>query len=332
MKLLIIYQILHFKITMEKNYLLVYKNNYQLEKRNYSLFIKDLILEHKEYKVPFKEVYGVIKDYNKSFSKNHIIFSEDWKELTEIFRYRSDYIEEESDMEIINGLMFSAYQNLITNKTKYSYEKYILELSKYYAHYEITNIFESNNNLNRLMYALNDFSECNFEGYEREEFSKLLIKYRALKDGVPINKGFDILSKKGIKNFCPENESYRNIFESENFYDFLIKKYYIDDENTTFLQFQDVFIKDFNSNESIVQFECTTKKASVFLKEMQIRFIDDLSFINIQYSQKFKSSLGNPLKRSNISQAFTKSSKELKDRVNNDLDSFLSKMSLAGKN
>lgn len=65
---------------------------------------------------------------------------------------------------------------------------------------------------------------------------------------------------------------------------------------------------------------------------MQIRFIDDLSFINIEYSQKFKSSLGNPLKRSNISEAFTKSSKELKDLVKNDLDSFLSKKSLAGNN
>jgi hypothetical protein len=317
---------------MEKDYLVVYNNNYELEKRNYSLFIKDLIIDQKEYKTPFNIVYQIIQDYHKLFSENHIIYNEVWNELTEIFRYRSKYIEEESDMEIINGLMFSAYQNLITNKTKYSYENYILELSKYYAQYEVTKIFESNNHLTRLMYAVNDFSECNFEGHEKDELSKLLLKYKSLKDGVPINEGFDILSKKGINNFCTENESYKNLFESENFYDFLIMKNYIDYENTTFLQFQDVFIKDFNSNESIVQFECTTKKASVFLKEMQIRFIDDLSFINIEYSQKFKSSLGNLLKRSNISEAFTKSSKELKDRVNNDLDSFLSKKSLAGKN
>lgn len=181
---------------MEKDYILVYNNNYQLEKRNYSLFIKELIIEQKKYKAPFKEVYAIIQDYNKYFSKNHIIYSEKWNELTEIFRYRSNYIEEESDMEIINGLMFSAYQNLISNKTKYSYENYILELSKYYAQYEVTKIFESNNNLTRLMYAVNNFSECNFEGYKKDELSKLLLKYQSMKDGVPINKGFDILSKK----------------------------------------------------------------------------------------------------------------------------------------
>lgn len=310
---------------MEKDYLALYNTNYNLEKRNYSLFIKDLIIDQKEYKNPFNNVYLIIQEYNKFFSENHLINSEIWSEITNIFRYRNQYIEEESDMEIINGFMYSAYLKLTKNVAKNTYEKYILELSKYYAHYEITTIFESNYSLNRLMYEVNDFSECNFEGYERDEFSKLLIKYRALKDGVPINLGFDILLKKGIKNFKPEKESHKNIFESEEFYNYLVVRNYIDFENTTFLQFQDVFIKDFNSNESIVQFECKTKKASVFLKELQLRFNNDLSFINIDYSQKFKSSLGNLLKRSNISEAFTKSSKELKDNVKSDLDYFFIK-------
>jgi hypothetical protein len=307
---------------MEKDYLVVYNNNYKLEKRKYSLFIKDLIMGEKEYKTSFNIIHQIIQDYNIFFSENHIIYNEIWNKITDIFRNRHNYIEEESNMEIINGFMYSAYLKLTKNQAKNSYEEYILELSKYYAQYAITEIFGSTNNLTRLMYTVNDFSECHFEGYEREEYSKLLKKYTALKDGVPINEGFDILSRKGIKNFCPENENYMKIFESEKFYEFLVIKNYIDSENTTFHKFKDVFLKDFNTNESIIQFECTTKKSTVFLKEIQLRFNDNLSFINIQHSQKFKSSLGNFLKRTNISDAFTKSSKELKDSVKNDLDYF----------
>lgn len=307
---------------MEKDYLVVYNNNYELEKRNYSLFIKDLIIDQKENKTPYNIVYQIIQDYNNFFSENHIIYNEIWNKITDIFRYRTKYIEEESNMEIINGLMYSAYLQLTKNRAKNSYQEYILELSKFYAQYEITKVFVSTDSLTRLMYAVNDFSEYRFEDYEREEYSKLLKKYTALRDGVPINEGFDILSRKGIKNFCPENENFIKIFESEKFYNFLVIKNYIDSENTIFNKFKDVFLKDFNTNESIIQFECTTKKSSVFLKEIQLRFNDNLSFINIQHSQKFKSSLGNFLKRTNISDAFTKSSKELKDSVKNDLDYF----------
>jgi len=309
---------------MEKDYIEIYEDNYKLEILRYEAFVKELIICEKENKIPYEQVFKIIQNYHSDFTNNNIVNKGDWEKVTDIFRYRNEYIEEGLEMDVINENMYFAYKHLIAAENPISYEYYIKCLSKYCAHSESFYLFQSQNSLYSFMYKLNDFSKFKIFGYKKEFYQILLKDYSYRAKGLFFDEEVDVLiQKKGIKNFCPEKDEYKELFKSEKFYDFLVLNNYVDGFLSEFLDFKNVFLNNFDSNTSFIQFECTTKKAAVLLNELKNRFNKKLTFTNIQLSKKFKSLRGGYLKRSNISQAYSKSTPELIKEVINDLDLFM---------
>lgn len=310
---------------MEKDYIKIYEETYELKKPLYEAFIKEHFIYEKKLNTKFNLVYAVLQNYGSLFDDYSIVTKKHWAEITKVFRSKTDYLEEGTEMNIINGLMYSTYLGVFKGESKISYEMYIKELADYYAHYDIYDAVQTYNNLYRLMYKLNNFEEFKINGLLNKDYQELYVKYYNLDKGIITSKEINTLYKKGVKNFSPINEKLANILKSKEFYDYLVLKRYIDFELTSFESFKKVFFEDFETNNATIRFECITKKTSILLYGINIRFDNNLSFTNIALSKRFISSRRNILKRTNLSDAFTNSLPILKNSVFKDLDDFFTK-------
>jgi hypothetical protein len=311
---------------MKKDYIKFYNKAFLREQLICETFILKIIIKEKKEKNNFKNIYKIIQGHQEKLNYD-IVLDTPWDKLTDIYKYKHKVYDEDFLMDVIPDKMLPLYSSFNLKDSDLNFDGYLEHLARYYAHYDIYNSFDRNYALYNLMFRANKFSEFKIIGCERDIYNRLLDKFNFLVNGTSAvigpTLGFsDLATKKEIKNFCPEEENLRAVFESERFYDYLVLNYFIDPDHTSFKDFKNVLIGDFETNKSIIRFDCNTQKASVFLYELQIRFTKKLSYTNIEYSKKFKTQYGTLLSRKNITESKRKSSIELKKEVKRILDCF----------
>lgn len=311
---------------MKKDFIKIYNNAYS---KSEILAEKEIItkfIDFKERGRNSSKAGNVIEQEFEKEKSNCRVMDKSLQSLFYLFRNRLDEFTEDTQMNVIPEILLPEFDKII-HSDNFSFENYINELAEFNARDSVHNTFSNNRSLYSLMFKLNDFSEFKIIGCEADIYNRLLDKYSFLVNGTSAIIGLTLSSsepvtKKEIKNFCPEKEDCRTFFESKKFYDYLVLEYFIDSDHTSFTDFKNVLTGDFETNKSIIRFECKTQKAAVLLYELQIRFTKKLSYTNIEYSKKFQTQNGTPLRQKNIAESISKSSIELKKEVKKVLDCF----------
>jgi hypothetical protein len=311
---------------MKKDYIKFYNNAFLREQLICETFILKIIIKEKKEKNSFKNIYKIIQGHQEKLNYD-IVLDTPWDKLTDIYKYKHNVYDDDLLMDVIPDKMLPLYSSFKLKDTDLKFDGYLEHLARYKAHYDIYYSFDRNYALYNLMFRANNFSEFKIIGCEADIYNRLLEKFNFLLNGnfavIDGALGFtQTVTKKQITNFCPVEENKRNFFESKVFYDYLVLKDFIDPDYTSFTDFKNVLIDDFQTNKSIIRFQCKTQKAAIFLDELKIRFTKKLSFVNIEYSEKFRTQNGKILTRKNITESKRKSSIELKEEVKKVLDLF----------
>jgi hypothetical protein len=311
---------------VEKDYIKFYNDAVLREELICEAFILKIIIKEKKEKNNFKNIYKIIQGHQEKLNYD-IVFDSPWDKLTDIYRYKHHVYDDDFLMDVIPDKMLPLYSSFKLGGTDLQFDNYLEYLARYNAHYDIYKCFDRNYALYNLMFRANDFLEFKIIGCDADMYNSLFKKFNLLLNGYPavIDSTLTFsepVTKKEIKNFCPNKENCRIFFESKDFYNYLVFNDFIDSDFTSFIDFKNVFIDDFVTNKSIIRFHCNTKKASVFLNELQIRFTKKLTYTNIEYSKKFKTQKGTLLSRKNLTESVRKSSIELRNEVKEILDCF----------
>ena len=311
---------------MEKDYIKIYEDAYSKYGISHEDYIRKKVIAFHDY-LPFNKSNSLLISDLNSKEEDLIIFEEPWRKITTIFR--TTRFRPGHQLRKIQILLLPEFSKIKVGDLNITFEHYIEELAKFKAYEEINRIYSNNDTLYSLMYDLNDFSEFKIIGCEGEVYQELLEKHYKIKSGAAdislqkTNQQEDITKNKFVlKNFCPELESNKKEIESKIFYNFLVLNYFIDTDFTSFIDFKNVFLEDFETNNSIFRFECSTQKGVILLVEIKERLSKKLNFTNIEISKKFKTKYNKYLRRKNITESNRKAKAELKIEVKTLLDSY----------
>ena len=193
------------------------------------------------------------------------------EELSEIL-YNSfeDYFKDEIPLEVVEKFLTS-------------------ELS--YTYYENTYPFNDLIKIEESMKILNFLK------------SKMKSSKSSLNKELSIDESKNTIAKKKIKNFNIQN---KHLMEDNKYY-YSLTDYFINDEETSFKDFKNVLLKDFDSHDSKIHFICCNYLARELIFNFKRKFKGEINITNAGYSEKFISENGVPISQSNFSKSKTTS-------------------------
>ena len=118
------------------------------------------------------------------------------------------------------------------------------------------------------------------------------------------------INKREFNNFNIKNN---HLLDNDNYYNELTYDF-INEDKTSFEDFKNVLLKDFNSHDSKIHFICSNYLAREIVFSFKRKFKGSINITNAGKSNKFISSDGNPISQTNFS-----NSKTTSDIISNDI-------------
>ncbi|WP_372745220.1 hypothetical protein [Lutibacter sp.] len=221
---------------------------------------------------PFASIYAIYKNRASKVRNNN---------LNILYTKHIKPLEDKLGLEINNEL----------------YEYLLEEFAISEASNRVYSWFSNWHTVYKMMFELNDFSDFKIiRNSSFSEASDIFKKYHEkLYPICYVNKGKEgEVQKNKINNFN-QVEGYED--EIKTLYgDFI--EYYINGATTSYDDYVNVFFKNWDEHNSLINFSCSTQEASLLLFKL-MNFFSDLTYTNIGKSKVFKLKTGSILTSSN---------------------------------
>lgn len=206
------------------------------------------------------------------------------------------------------------------NKSTDTFLEFVKNLAEKEAIKHVRYNYRNNSTIFEMMYDIKRFD--NFKNMPEFEIIKYSTKLENTKIHIELSEILNTSlnldqqkNKASTENLEKKNglnlrSKYRNKFKKEETYK-LFTADIIDNTETTQEDFTNVFLQDFNSHSSEIQFKCKTTEASLLLSKM-LPLFHNLTVVKLCGSNMFKSNLGNHISSGSLNQS--KSTISNKDR------------------
>jgi hypothetical protein len=323
---------------MKKDYIKIYGEAYDKEKLVYEKEVKQKLLKLDLDEPADENIFCVQKGLSIDL-KNNIVYDQPYFEITSFFNNKK--MADGKKLKILPKYSYDQFEKLDDKKNlKLDFNAYVIELAKLNSREDSLNVYRKNTSLYELMHKAKDFSEFKIEKGINIEFTALFEKYKKIDnkklDETTPFQGEDDMPKLTTENpiidvnstniIVPTNNfkissRIKDIISNKLFYEDLIKNGYIDGERTSFLNFKNVFIKDFSFPDANVVFFCDDSDALYFLKLLAKKIKGFFTQKNIAKSKKFRGYDYNPFSQSRIS----RSNEKISDNKMKEIETFLDK-------
>jgi hypothetical protein len=310
---------------METDYIKLYEETYFKEEQNCEILILKNVKEYKKNKRSYNFCSNTLLKEFRAKEKEFRVLQIPYAELGGLYKRRLDEFAPEHEMEVITQTLFPEFKKIIHEDENYTFYCFITELAKSNAFNNGYRIFSNNYNLFEIMFKLNEFEEFKLDEDLGRESSPFYEKYRlklyprnvSFSSGVTLDSDFsnnlgkeECKKKEKIKNF---NITSKCLLDTDNYF-YSLTDHFINEKKTSFEDFKNVLLNDFESHTSEIHFFCSNNFARLLILSFKIKFKGKINLKNSAISKKFISSKGNPFSQSNLSHSF-KTSEEVSSEI-----------------